>query len=100
MKDIMVDLETLGQCPGCSIISIGAVAFDRGGLGPEFYTPVNLISCREAGLHESLDTLAWWSAEARAAVVEAETTEVSLLGALVQLGIFLASVGPPGGLRV
>jgi DNA polymerase III epsilon subunit-like protein len=29
MRDVMVDLETLGTVPGCVILSIGAVAFDE-----------------------------------------------------------------------
>ena len=32
MKDIMLDLETLGTGPGCAIVSIGAVAFDEFGV--------------------------------------------------------------------
>ena len=27
--DVMIDLETLGTTPGCVILSIGAVPFDR-----------------------------------------------------------------------
>lgn len=61
MKNIMVDLETLGTSAGCSILSIGAVFFDAEGLGEEFYTPVNRQSCLDAGLVEKEDTVKWWS---------------------------------------
>jgi 3' exoribonuclease, RNase T-like len=70
MIDVMVDLETLGQVPGCSIISIGAVCFAPGSeeLGAEFYTVVSRKSCAQEGLLEDTSTLRWWmeqSIEAR-----------------------------------
>ena len=62
MKHLMIDLETLGTVPGCSILSIGAVYFDAGGaLGDEFYKVIHRRSCLEAGLHEDPDTIAWWN---------------------------------------
>jgi len=62
MKHIMLDLETLGTVPGCSILSVGAVFFDpTHGLGEEFYMVVHRRSCEEAGLHEDPDTIAWWN---------------------------------------
>lgn len=59
----MLDLETLGTVPGCSIISIGAVTFSTRSqtLGEDYYGTVSRSSCANAGLHESPDTLAWWS---------------------------------------
>lgn len=69
MKDVMVDLETLGTVPGCVVLSIGAVAFDTstGQLGEEFYCVVNTESCKAAGLHVDQDTVAWWSKQAEQA---------------------------------
>jgi len=61
MKQLMVDLETLGTVPGCSILSIGAVFFDGENLGDEFYKVIHRKSCEEAGLHEDPDTIAWWN---------------------------------------
>ena len=62
MKDVMVDLETLGRRAGCSILSIGAVAFDAetGTMGPEFYMVVKMASCEKHGLHTDPETVAWW----------------------------------------
>jgi hypothetical protein len=62
MKNVMVDLETLGRRAGCSVLSIGAVAFDAdtGKLGPEFYTVIKVASCEEVGLHTDPETVAWW----------------------------------------
>lgn len=68
MKHVMVDLETLGRRAGCSVLSIGAVAFDaETGLGEEFYTVVSMKSCEKAGLHTDPDTLNWWEKQSEQA---------------------------------
>ena len=82
MKNIMVDLETLGTVPGCSILSIGAVAFDpeSGELGEEFYVVVRRSSNGVFGLHEDAQTLQWWgsqSDEARQVLRDSEDMEES-----------------------
>lgn len=90
-RDVMIDLETLGNRPGCSILSIGAVAFDQNGLGPEFYCVINREDCQKHGLHEDPGTLNWWdqqSEEARAILNEAERGN-SLESALQMLSMFL-----------
>lgn len=71
MTHCMLDLETWGTRPGCSIRSIGAVAFDpKGtGLGTELYVNVDPASCVSAGLTIDPGTAEWWegqSPEARA----------------------------------
>ena len=73
MKQVMVDLETMGRLPGCAIIAIGAVKFDMSGIdsGQPFYRNVNLKSCMDWGLTIDPDTLMWWlqqSADAREAL--------------------------------
>lgn len=60
--NIMVDLETLGSTPGCSILSIGAVKFDAEGLGSEYYRIIRHNSCPQ--LFEEDDTVAWWNRQA------------------------------------
>lgn len=76
MNHIMLDLETLGTRPGCSVISIGAVAFDPGTLtvaSDGFYLVVNQKSCEEHGLHVDKGTLGWWmrqSEDAKKVLVE------------------------------
>jgi len=59
-KRCMVDIETLGTKPGSVILSIGAVKFDKDGLGEEFGVSVDLESCQDAGLTIDADTLEWW----------------------------------------
>ncbi len=70
MKNIMVDLETLGNNSRSVILSIGAVEFDETGLGSTFYMAVDPESCVRAGLTMDVSTVMWWmkqSEEARAA---------------------------------
>ena len=95
MKDLMVDLETLGKTPGCVIMSIGAVFFDAdsGELGKEFYTVVNVASAEREGLLLDKETISWWgrqSSEARKVIDEAYSEEksISLRAALSQFREF------------
>lgn len=61
MKNMMMDLETMGLAPGCAVLSIGAVRFSvQDGLGDEFYAPIRLESCCAAGLTEDPSTRDWW----------------------------------------
>lgn len=81
MRNVMVDLETLGQAPGCIVLSIGAVAFDANGLGAEFYRVINIDHSKELGLHENEEILAWWnkqSPEARKVIDEASKAKTSV----------------------
>lgn len=66
---VMVDLETLGTKPGCSVASIGAVAFDplNGVIGPSFSSRISLVSCENAGLRIEAGTLRWWLDQSEAA---------------------------------
>lgn len=70
MKNVMLDLETMGSGSKAAIVSIGAVFFDplTGDIGAEFYQVVSLNSSAHYG---ELDpsTVIWWmqqSEEARA----------------------------------
>lgn len=101
MKDVMVDLETLGRRAGCSILSIGAVAFDAetGELGPELYTVVKVASCEAVGLHSDPDTVAWWekqSPEAQKVLKQARSTRgnKTLDKALTNFNEYLAQFDP------
>lgn len=98
MEHVMIDLETLGRRAGCSILSIGAVAFDPLlGLGEELYVVVNRASCTAAGLHEDPETLAWWEGQneqAKKVLKEASAKKaMELSGALEQLTEYLSQFG-------
>lgn len=76
MTHCMVDLETMGNRPGCAITSIGAVSFDPRGdevsRGHAFYHTVQLRTCLDAGLTIDASTVEWWlvqSDEARKAML-------------------------------
>jgi DNA polymerase III epsilon subunit-like protein len=60
MSRIMLDIETLGTEPGAAIASIGAVRFDREGVGEEFFASVSLADCQAHGLEIDAETLSWW----------------------------------------
>ena len=66
-RNAMVDLETMGTSPGCSILAIGAVQFGQKGLGREFYTVVSAQSCLDAGLRVDEQTLKWWMGQSKEA---------------------------------
>ena len=95
MKDVMVDLETLGTTAGDSIISIGAVYFDQKTqeLGDEFHIIIDRQSCREIGLLESVETIAWWdkqSDEAKKTLVASSNGEgATIYEALVRFSEFM-----------
>lgn len=69
MKDVMLDLETLGTVPGCVILAIGAVAFDpkTNELGDEFYHVINRKSSESYGLFVDPETVKWWAAQSEQA---------------------------------
>jgi NTP pyrophosphatase (non-canonical NTP hydrolase) len=72
MKNVMLDLETMGSGSNAAIIAIGAVEFNPvKGLGDEFYVVVNLASSVSMGGKIDPDTVMWWmkqESESRAAV--------------------------------
>lgn len=64
MRNIMVDVETLGTKGTSVILSIGAVEFDGASLGKTFYARVSIDSCLERGLTVDGSTIEWWMAQA------------------------------------
>lgn len=85
MKNIMLDLETMGNGSNAAIVSIGAVLFDplTGAIGEEFYQVVSLNSSAHFGELDS-STVLWWlkqSDEARA--VFEDENKTTLKNALV-----------------
>lgn len=60
MKDLMIDVETLGTRPGSVVLSIGAVMFGPEGLGNEFYVELRYDDLLAHGFKQDADTLKWW----------------------------------------
>lgn len=105
MRDIMVDLETLGQRPGCAILSIGARAFDpaTGELGQAFHAVVSTASCLDLGLVEDPETIDWWgrqSDEARTLLARAADSETDLVTALEAFAAWVRDLCAVGQVRV
>jgi hypothetical protein len=67
MKNIMLDLETLGTKPGSIVLSIGAVYFDLSGLGEEFYSVIRIQDSEKYGLTKDKSTVDWWSRQSKEA---------------------------------
>lgn len=99
MTDLMADLETLGTKPGCVIVSIGAVRFDRDGDGwatdtaHEFYARVSIEDCLRCGLSASGSTIEWWMQ--RAAKWPPPTDALPLSVALLCFSKFIELGAPP-----
>jgi hypothetical protein len=70
MKDVMIDLETMGNGPNAAIIAIGATEFDTEGLGSEFYKVVELESSVRAGGVMDTSTVLWWMRQSDSARAE------------------------------
>lgn len=64
MKDVMIDLETLGVKPGAIILSIGAAKFDlKTGLidaDNTFYENIQISDSVEKGFSITGETIEWW----------------------------------------
>ena len=59
-RKIVVDLETLSTHSNACIVSIGAVLIENLEIVDTFYTNVNGVDGKKAGLHVEKDTLDWW----------------------------------------
>lgn len=69
MKDLMIDLETLGSTPETPVISLGAVFFDleKKLLGPTFYMALDVSEQIDRGRKPTGDTIKWWMSQSDAA---------------------------------
>jgi len=93
MKNIMLDLETLGTAADAVIVSIGAVFFDVTGLGDKVYIPINIDSSIAAGRTVTAGTILFWlrqSKEAQDATFKLNEKALSLPDALQEFRKFVA----------
>lgn len=64
MKNIMLDLETMGTGPNAAIVAIGAVWFDAvEGIKDIFYSVVDLDSSVKTGGIIDASTVMWWMSQ-------------------------------------
>lgn len=69
MRDVMLDLETMGSSPNAAIVAIGAVAFsiEARAIGSKFYKLVDLTTAVECGGQMDAATVMWWVQQKEAA---------------------------------
>ena len=79
---VMLDLETMSQRSNASIASIGAVKFDTTGILDEFYTTVNIKTCKDVGLRIDKETVQWWMEQSKEARDMLKIGNVSIQEAL------------------
>jgi hypothetical protein len=93
MKDLMVDLETMGDGPRAAIVSIGAVRFDlkTGDVGAFLHEPVSLVDSVRLGLEMTPGTVLWWMKQSPEAQASWNVQHPKLLAA--GLGILTRLVG-------
>jgi hypothetical protein len=93
INNIMLDIETRSVQPNASILSIGAIRFDRDGpIKPieemdSFYVRIDQMSCDDIGMDVNDDTMKWWKKQDKSIYDEAFGGEdrVSITDALIQL---------------
>lgn len=93
-KYIEVDIETFGTGHGSSIVSVGAVVFDKDGLAEEFYMTCTRESCKSLGLTEDPSTVKWWEAQSSQAKREWQNATNSIEDVLEQFSAWLSSIAP------
>ena len=65
INELMVDIETSGDKPGCKVLSLGAFGFDKNGNQVEFYRRFDTKSQIAQGLFDTDSTMTWWQAQGR-----------------------------------
>lgn len=93
MKDVMLDLETLGNGKNKCICQIGAIYFDRvtGELGASFKVNVDAQSHVKAGAMIDAQTVYWWLSQGDAARTSILLDpKLDITTAMTQLNEFLA----------
>lgn len=100
MKEIMLDLETLGTGPNAAILSIGAVKFDleKGEVSPDrFYVTVDLENSIDLGAVIDASTIKWWMGQSSEARGQFLVPGLQLADALNKLTKW---IGEQDGMRV
>ncbi len=89
MKDIMIDLETLGTRSSAAIIQIGACYFDRntGEIGREFLVNINE---QIDGFTMDFSTISWWFQQSQEARESVTADGVNIFAAMSTLQDFLS----------
>lgn len=90
--DLMIDIETTGNEPGCGILSIAVVPFSAGVVAPEaihFYRKVLPASNLEYYLFGNESTMKWWAGQPAAVREEAHSGTADLREVLEALTSYI-----------
>lgn len=71
VNELMIDIETSGNKPGCKVLSLGAFGFDKDGNQVEFYRRFDTKSQVAQGLFDTDSTMTWWNQQGKEAFEEA-----------------------------
>ncbi len=71
INELMIDIETSGNKPGCKVLSLGAFGFDKDGNQVEFYRRFDTKSQVAQGLEDDVGTMMWWNKQGKEAFEEA-----------------------------
>lgn len=101
--EVMIDIETLSTQTNASIVSIGAIKFNRNDSkledidtlkknGKTFYERITRSSCDCLNLHVDTATISWWRKQSKESQYEAfyNTDRISIVEALKKLSFFLS----------
>jgi len=91
MKDVMVDIETLGTTPGCVITQVAAVYFDRdtGEMGDQLLINIPIEQSMAAGFFVEGYTLKWWLGRGEQVTFLDETHDLKIRELLVKFNLFI-----------
>lgn len=87
--NLMIDIETLDNKPNSAILSIGAVFFDKDGLGKEFYVNIDLEDSIKNGFDFNADTFYWWLGQSSDSQKALINDRVKVATALHRLKVFI-----------
>ncbi len=91
MKDVMLDLETLGNGKNACIVQIGACYFDRmtGEIGNTFKVNIDPTSSVKSGADIDAETVMWWMKQTDEARQSILVPGIEIENAIHRLNIFL-----------
>lgn len=92
MKDLMLDLETMGTGPNAPITQIGACFFDRrtGDIGDKFKINISLSDSEALGFEKDLGAIKFWEKNAHAATFYSDPDPIDCVTAAMRFTDFLA----------
>lgn len=89
LKNLMIDIETLGTRPNAPVTTIGACFFNpmTGEIGAKFYRKIDMVDAMRFGSADA-ETIRWWLTQEKAAQSELVNGKDLLSDVLVDLAEF------------